>query len=37
DLPFGVVHRRLALAFSIVVLCVIGSHSTASQNYSAKR
>uniref|UniRef100_M1D900 Uncharacterized protein n=1 Tax=Solanum tuberosum TaxID=4113 RepID=M1D900_SOLTU len=30
------VHRRLALAFSIVVLCVIGRPSTASRNYLAK-
>ncbi|WMV24684.1 hypothetical protein MTR67_018069, partial [Solanum verrucosum] len=35
DSPFGVVHRRLALAFSIVVLYVIG-RPTTSQNYSVK-
>ncbi|WMV32736.1 hypothetical protein MTR67_026121 [Solanum verrucosum] len=37
DLPFGVVHRRLAPAFSIFVLWVIGQHGTASQNFSAMR
>ncbi|WMV37038.1 hypothetical protein MTR67_030423 [Solanum verrucosum] len=35
DSPFGVVHRRLAPAFSIVVLWVIGRHGTTSQNFSA--
>uniref|UniRef100_M1DCK4 Uncharacterized protein n=1 Tax=Solanum tuberosum TaxID=4113 RepID=M1DCK4_SOLTU len=34
DSPFGVVHRRLALAFSIVMLWVIGQHGTASRNFS---
>ncbi|WMV24638.1 hypothetical protein MTR67_018023, partial [Solanum verrucosum] len=33
---FGVVRRRLSLAFSVVVLCVIGRYSTPSRNYSAK-
>ncbi|KAG5599268.1 hypothetical protein H5410_030638 [Solanum commersonii] len=28
--PFGVVHRRLAPIFSIVILWVIGQHGTAS-------
>ncbi|WMV29997.1 hypothetical protein MTR67_023382, partial [Solanum verrucosum] len=37
DSPFGVVHRRLAPAFSIVVLWVIGRHCIASQNCSAMR
>ncbi|KAG5611080.1 hypothetical protein H5410_022361 [Solanum commersonii] len=37
DSPFCVVRRRLALAFSIVVLCVIGRLSTALQNYLASR
>uniref|UniRef100_M1E088 Uncharacterized protein n=1 Tax=Solanum tuberosum TaxID=4113 RepID=M1E088_SOLTU len=37
DSPFGVVRRRLAPAFGIVVLCVIGGNSTASRNYSAIR
>uniref|UniRef100_M1D9I8 Uncharacterized protein n=1 Tax=Solanum tuberosum TaxID=4113 RepID=M1D9I8_SOLTU len=31
-LPFGVVHRRLASAFSNVVFWIIGRHSTASRN-----
>uniref|UniRef100_M1DE13 Uncharacterized protein n=1 Tax=Solanum tuberosum TaxID=4113 RepID=M1DE13_SOLTU len=31
------VRRRLALAFSMVMLCVIGRDSTASRNYLAKR
>ncbi|WMV08674.1 hypothetical protein MTR67_002059, partial [Solanum verrucosum] len=35
--PFGVVRRRLALAFNIVVFCVIRRHSTTSWNYSAMR
>uniref|UniRef100_M1DRX9 Uncharacterized protein n=1 Tax=Solanum tuberosum TaxID=4113 RepID=M1DRX9_SOLTU len=35
DSPFGVVHRYLAPAFSIVVLWVIGRHGTASRNCSA--
>uniref|UniRef100_M1DMT6 Uncharacterized protein n=1 Tax=Solanum tuberosum TaxID=4113 RepID=M1DMT6_SOLTU len=34
DSPFGVIRRRLALAFCMVVLCVIGRDSTASHNYS---
>ncbi|WMV45581.1 hypothetical protein MTR67_038966 [Solanum verrucosum] len=37
DSPFGVVHRRLAPAFSIVVLWVIRRHSSASRNFSAMR
>uniref|UniRef100_M1DEG3 Uncharacterized protein n=1 Tax=Solanum tuberosum TaxID=4113 RepID=M1DEG3_SOLTU len=37
DLPRGVVHRRLAPFFSIVVLWVIGRHGTASRNFSAMR
>uniref|UniRef100_M1DNF2 Uncharacterized protein n=1 Tax=Solanum tuberosum TaxID=4113 RepID=M1DNF2_SOLTU len=37
DSPFGVVHRRLAPALSIVVLWVIGRHGSASQNFSAMR
>ncbi|WMV45309.1 hypothetical protein MTR67_038694, partial [Solanum verrucosum] len=35
DSPFGVVHRRLAPSFNIVVLWVIGRHSTASRKFSA--
>uniref|UniRef100_M1DCM8 Uncharacterized protein n=1 Tax=Solanum tuberosum TaxID=4113 RepID=M1DCM8_SOLTU len=35
--PFGVVHRRLAPAFNLVVLWVIVRHGTASQNCSAMR
>ncbi|WMV58162.1 hypothetical protein MTR67_051547, partial [Solanum verrucosum] len=35
DSPFGVVHLRLAPAFNIVVLWVIGRHGTASRNFSA--
>uniref|UniRef100_M1DCE5 Uncharacterized protein n=1 Tax=Solanum tuberosum TaxID=4113 RepID=M1DCE5_SOLTU len=35
--PFGVVHRRLAPSFTIVVLWVIGQHSTASRNISVMR
>ncbi|KAG5577347.1 hypothetical protein H5410_057481 [Solanum commersonii] len=35
DWPFGVVHHRLALAFSIVVLWVIGLHGTVSLIYLA--
>ncbi|KAG5631834.1 hypothetical protein H5410_003551 [Solanum commersonii] len=31
------IHRRLTLVFSMVMICVIGRDSTASQNYSAKR
>uniref|UniRef100_M1DUG0 Uncharacterized protein n=1 Tax=Solanum tuberosum TaxID=4113 RepID=M1DUG0_SOLTU len=34
DSPFGVVHRRLAPSFSIVVLWVMGRHGTASRNFS---
>ncbi|WMV25098.1 hypothetical protein MTR67_018483, partial [Solanum verrucosum] len=34
DKPFCVVHRRLDLAFSIIVLWVIGRHGTASWNFS---
>uniref|UniRef100_M1DXJ7 Uncharacterized protein n=1 Tax=Solanum tuberosum TaxID=4113 RepID=M1DXJ7_SOLTU len=37
DSPFGVVHHRLAPAFSIVVLWVIGQHGTASRKCSAMR
>ncbi|KAG5580397.1 hypothetical protein H5410_051024 [Solanum commersonii] len=37
DSPFGVVHRRLAPAFSIFMLWVIWRHGTASQDFSAKR
>ncbi|KAG5580112.1 hypothetical protein H5410_050739, partial [Solanum commersonii] len=37
DLPFGIVHRRLAPPFSIVLLWVIGRHGTASRNFSAMR
>uniref|UniRef100_M1D9A7 Uncharacterized protein n=1 Tax=Solanum tuberosum TaxID=4113 RepID=M1D9A7_SOLTU len=37
DSPLDVVHRRLAPAFSIVVLWAIGRHSTASRNISAMR
>uniref|UniRef100_M1D8H4 Uncharacterized protein n=1 Tax=Solanum tuberosum TaxID=4113 RepID=M1D8H4_SOLTU len=37
DSPFGVVHRRLAPSFNIIVLWVIGRHGTASQNFSAMR
>uniref|UniRef100_M1DZP1 Uncharacterized protein n=1 Tax=Solanum tuberosum TaxID=4113 RepID=M1DZP1_SOLTU len=32
DSPFGVVHRHLAPSFGIVMLWVIGRHSTASRN-----
>ncbi|KAG5610957.1 hypothetical protein H5410_022238 [Solanum commersonii] len=32
DLPFGLVHRRLALALSIIVFWIIRQHSTASRN-----
>uniref|UniRef100_M1DK65 Uncharacterized protein n=1 Tax=Solanum tuberosum TaxID=4113 RepID=M1DK65_SOLTU len=35
--PFGVIHRRLAPAFSIVVLWVIGRHGTTLRNFSAMR
>uniref|UniRef100_M1DCA8 Uncharacterized protein n=1 Tax=Solanum tuberosum TaxID=4113 RepID=M1DCA8_SOLTU len=35
--PFGVFHHRLALAFSIVMLWVIGRHGTASRNFSMMR
>ncbi|KAG5599831.1 hypothetical protein H5410_031201 [Solanum commersonii] len=34
DSPFDVVHRRLAPSFSIIMLWVIGRHSTASWNIS---
>uniref|UniRef100_M1DR83 Uncharacterized protein n=1 Tax=Solanum tuberosum TaxID=4113 RepID=M1DR83_SOLTU len=37
DSPLDVVHHRLAPSFSIVVLWVIGRHSTASQNISMMR
>ncbi|WMV58257.1 hypothetical protein MTR67_051642, partial [Solanum verrucosum] len=37
DSPFGVVHRHLAPAFSLVVLWVIGRHGTASRNCSVMR
>ncbi|WMV26394.1 hypothetical protein MTR67_019779, partial [Solanum verrucosum] len=35
--PYGVVHRCLAQAFSIVVLLVIVRHGTALRNFSAMR
>ncbi|WMV45207.1 hypothetical protein MTR67_038592 [Solanum verrucosum] len=35
DSPFGVVHCRLTQSFCIVVLWVIGRHSTVSRNFSA--
>ncbi|KAG5598961.1 hypothetical protein H5410_030331 [Solanum commersonii] len=34
--PFGVIHRRLAPTFRIVMLWVIGRHGTASRNFSAQ-
>ncbi|KAG5599291.1 hypothetical protein H5410_030661 [Solanum commersonii] len=37
DPPFGLVHLRLVLAFSIVVIWIIRRHSTALQNYSTTR
>uniref|UniRef100_M1DJ19 Uncharacterized protein n=1 Tax=Solanum tuberosum TaxID=4113 RepID=M1DJ19_SOLTU len=37
DLPFGVIHRRIVPAFSIIVLWVIGRYGTASRNCSAMR
>ncbi|WMV24540.1 hypothetical protein MTR67_017925 [Solanum verrucosum] len=37
DSPFGVVHCRLALAFNIVVLWVIGRHGTTVRNFSMMR
>uniref|UniRef100_M1DGT3 Uncharacterized protein n=1 Tax=Solanum tuberosum TaxID=4113 RepID=M1DGT3_SOLTU len=37
DSPFGVVHRRLAPAFSIVVLWVIRRYGIASRNFSEMR
>ncbi|KAG5610435.1 hypothetical protein H5410_021716 [Solanum commersonii] len=37
DPPFGLVHRRLALAFCIIVFWIIGRHSTVSWNCSAIR
>ncbi|WMV29600.1 hypothetical protein MTR67_022985, partial [Solanum verrucosum] len=37
DLPFGLVHRRLALAFNIVVFWIIGRHSITSWNCSVIR
>uniref|UniRef100_M1DI36 Uncharacterized protein n=2 Tax=Solanum TaxID=4107 RepID=M1DI36_SOLTU len=37
DSPFGVVHRRIAPAFNIVVLWVIGRHGTTSRNFSSMR
>uniref|UniRef100_M1DPJ4 Uncharacterized protein n=1 Tax=Solanum tuberosum TaxID=4113 RepID=M1DPJ4_SOLTU len=37
DSFFGVVHRHLAPAFSIIVLWVIRRHGTASWNFSAMR
>ncbi|KAG5631071.1 hypothetical protein H5410_002788 [Solanum commersonii] len=37
DYPFGVVHRRLAPAFNIVVLWVIWQYGTASRNFSVIR
>uniref|UniRef100_M1DK29 Uncharacterized protein n=1 Tax=Solanum tuberosum TaxID=4113 RepID=M1DK29_SOLTU len=35
--PFGVVHRRLAPSFNIVLLWVIGKHGSDSQNFSVMR
>uniref|UniRef100_M1DKC3 Uncharacterized protein n=1 Tax=Solanum tuberosum TaxID=4113 RepID=M1DKC3_SOLTU len=35
DSPFGVFHHRLAPAFSIVMLWVIGRHDTTLRNYSS--
>ncbi|KAG5574121.1 hypothetical protein H5410_063887 [Solanum commersonii] len=35
DPPFGLVHRRLPLSFSIVVFWIIGRHSSTSRNCSA--
>ncbi|WMV08824.1 hypothetical protein MTR67_002209, partial [Solanum verrucosum] len=37
DQLFGLVHHRLALFFSIVVVWIIGRHSTASRNCSVIR
>ncbi|WMV30260.1 hypothetical protein MTR67_023645, partial [Solanum verrucosum] len=37
DSPFGVVHRRLALAYNIVLLWVIGRQGTTSRNCSEMR
>ncbi|KAG5609565.1 hypothetical protein H5410_020846, partial [Solanum commersonii] len=37
DSPFGVVHRRLALSFNIVVFWIIRRPSTTSQNFSTTR
>uniref|UniRef100_M1DR94 Uncharacterized protein n=1 Tax=Solanum tuberosum TaxID=4113 RepID=M1DR94_SOLTU len=34
DSPFGVVHRRLAPSFSIVVLWIIGRHGIVLRNFS---
>ncbi|WMV58302.1 hypothetical protein MTR67_051687 [Solanum verrucosum] len=34
DSPFGVVHRRLAPALSIVVIWVIRRHGTTSRSFS---
>ncbi|WMV18697.1 hypothetical protein MTR67_012082, partial [Solanum verrucosum] len=37
DSPFGIVHRRLAPAFSIVMHLFIGRHGTSSWNFSVIR
>ncbi|KAG5585676.1 hypothetical protein H5410_046110 [Solanum commersonii] len=37
DSPFGIVHRCLALAFSIIVFWIIRRHSNASRNCSVIR
>uniref|UniRef100_M1DX02 O-glucosyltransferase 3 n=1 Tax=Solanum tuberosum TaxID=4113 RepID=M1DX02_SOLTU len=37
DSPFGLIYRRLAPTFSIIVLWVIRQHGTASRNFSAMR
>uniref|UniRef100_M1D9E3 Uncharacterized protein n=1 Tax=Solanum tuberosum TaxID=4113 RepID=M1D9E3_SOLTU len=37
DSPFGIIHRHLVPAYSIVVLWVIGQHGTVSGNCSAMR
>ncbi|WMV41396.1 hypothetical protein MTR67_034781, partial [Solanum verrucosum] len=35
DLPFSIVHRHFAPSFDIIVLWVIGRHSSSSKNFSA--
>ncbi|KAG5571384.1 hypothetical protein H5410_061150 [Solanum commersonii] len=37
DSPFGVVHYRFAPSFDIIMLWVIGRHSTTSRNFSVMR